>query len=118
MGRASDVQRSLPPRDRYSGVADDDAVQLPDNLVSNNTVRQRLEKQQPLDKRVFLGYNSNKPMGDISASIADHRNKAAKTSVSKFKHQNDPNAIASMQREYDRAKDMTNAKLGMKMINR
>ena len=114
MGRASDVPRSLPPRDRYAGVADDDAVQLPDKLVANKTVRSRLEKQQPLEKRVMLGYKSNKPMGDISASIAAHRNNAAKTSVTTFEYQNHPTAIASMQREYDRKKDLVNASRGMK----
>ena len=113
MGRSSDVQRSLPPRNRYGGLADDNAVQVPDNLAGNKTVRSRMETQ-PLEKRVMLGYKSNKSMGDLSASIAAHRNNAAKTSVTQFKYQNNPDAIASMQREHDRKKDLVNASRGMK----
>lgn len=108
MGRMSEIPRTIRNRNDFGA----DTVNLPENVLSNASVRARMDNPQfAIDRGTTFKTEKMTPIGDLSERIAAHQFSANQTPISTFKHlklDGNEQRVAAAEYELDRKKILYN----------
>ena len=108
MGRMSEVPRTIRNRNDFGA----DSVNLPENVLSNASVRARMDDPRfAIDRGTTFKTEKMTPVRDLSEQIAEHQFSSRQTPISAYKHlklAGNDQRIAAAEYELERKKKLYN----------